>query len=161
MQTIVERFIGKDDEGNAKKLWVKNPGTDKAFFSACVKVQRVTFDAMTGIFNPETFMVWLKSRDKDILLGSIDPMIAQLKNGTMVPYRVFKKTPFYAGQKPDQYAGSHELAGQEMERYSQTRLGNKATADQMNRAWLEDDSLTEEQQAVEQEAQESSVPEQA
>ena len=116
-------------EKDGKRIWESSTG----MLSMCIKVVTESFDRKTLIFNEETTMNWVKSRNPDRIEEQTNQVMELIKAGKLVPYRTFSLSPRYEGHEQV----VNPTTGESLGKYSTTSLGTPEEASALNRTFVE------------------------
>lgn len=119
-------------EQDGKKLWTKEATNGTTVVSGCVEIVEESLDLNTLFVREEKSMVWIKGNSEELVTKQLNTVIANVKNGTLRPYRQFSETPFYEGQAQD----INPTTQAELGRYSQVRLCPSAQHATLHRQYV-------------------------
>ena len=124
---IETRRIEKDGQ----LVWEKN-----GKFSAGIVATSFVMNLETLNEYEESNTLWFKAGTEARLEKLVASQTKLIEAGTLVPYRVFSETPMYEGQEQDRKINADGSLGEEMGRYSQSKLGLPEKALVMNRTFI-------------------------
>ena len=130
----VELFVKTLDDGTTQDTWVTERKDGKGeVISQALRCEETTLNPITGFLQEEKFMFWVKGSTLAVVSTGIKTVLAQIKQGMLVPYRVFSETPMHPTHQPDVNPSTMEP----MDRYSQVRLGVPKVARELHRTYIE------------------------
>tara|TARA_R110001592_G_scaffold363302_1_gene683510 strand:+ start:4442 stop:5185 length:744 start_codon:yes stop_codon:yes gene_type:complete len=115
-------------EKEGQLVWEKNNR-----FTAVIVTTEFVMNIETLNEYEESNTLWFKAGTEARLEKMIASQIKLIEAGTLVPFRVFSETPMYEGQEQDRKINADGSLGEEIGRYSQSKLGLPEKAMIMNR----------------------------
>jgi hypothetical protein len=118
-------------EKDGQLVWEKN----NRFIAVIVTTEFVMNLETLNVYE-ESNTLWFKAGTEERVEKMIASQTKLIEAGTLIPYRVFSETPMYEGQDQDRKVNEDGSLGEEMGRYSQSKLGLPEKALTMNRTFI-------------------------
>ncbi|SDS18291.1 hypothetical protein SAMN05216503_2238 [Polaribacter sp. KT25b] len=118
-------------EKEGQLVWEKNNR-----FTAVIVTTEFVMNLETLNEYQESNTLWFKAGTEARLEKMVATQIKLIEAGALVPYRVFSETPMYEGQEQDRKINADGSLGEEIGRYSQSKLGLPEKAMVMNRTFI-------------------------